>query len=99
VNPQLLTSFPNQNEKLIDFVIAYEKLADENGGADVNRKIVQKAFFHKLKIEGFDIYEMEHTHKEKIKIFALLSCSMDRLLEEAELTRLKIPLKNVGFFH
>ena len=92
VNPQLLTSFPNQNDKLIDFVIVYEKL-------DTEKNEVQKAFFHELKSQGFDIYQLEHMHSGKTKIFALLNCSMDRLLEEAELSRLNMMLKNVKFIN
>jgi hypothetical protein len=91
VNPQLLTSFPNANEKLIDYVIAYEK--DEHSE---KKKIVQTAFFTKLKNDGFEIYEIEHKHEKKTHVYALLNCSMDRLLEEAELTRLELIIKNVN---
>ena len=95
VNPQLLTSFPNQNNKLIDYVIVYEKNDHENH-EHYQRKEIQKAFFNKLKSQGFEIYELEHKHGEKNVIFALLNCSMDRLLEEAELSRLEMMLKNVN---
>ena len=96
VNPQLLTSFPNQNDKLIDYVIVYEKPGDEKEKHFERKKIVQKAFFDKLKSQGFDIYEIEDKHHEKTIVFALLNCSMDRLLEEAELSRLELIIKNVN---
>jgi len=98
VNPQLLTSFPNQNDKLIDYVIVYEKPGDEKEKHSERKKIVQKAFFDKLKLQGFDIYEIEDEHDEKRIVFALLNCSMDRLLEEAELSRLELIIKNVNIF-
>ena len=91
VDPQLLTSFPNSNEKLIDYVIAYEK--DEQSE---KKKLIQAAFFTRLKNEGFEIYEIEHKHEKKTHVYALLNCSMERLLEEAELTRLELIIKNVN---
>ncbi len=98
--PQLLTSFPNQNNKTIDYVILYERLEeniDENLG---KKEIVQKAFFNNLASQGFEIYELEKRLEGKTIVYALLNCnSMDRLLEEAELVRLYLKLKNVINFY
>ena len=96
VNPQLLASFPNSNEKLIDHVIVYEKHENETEEHSAKRKLIQTAFFTELKKEGFEIYEIEHTHEKKTHVYALLNCSMERLLEEAELTRLELIIKNVN---
>ena len=100
-NPQLLTSFPNQNNKIIDYVIVYERLEDnidENLGK--KKKIVQKALFDNLASQGFEIYELEQRNEGKTIVYAMINCnSMDRLLEEAELARLYLKLKNViNFF-
>jgi formylmethanofuran dehydrogenase subunit E len=95
VNPQLLTSFPNSNEKLIDYVIVYEKLDNENDEHSAKKKLIQTAFLTKLKNGGFEIYEIEHKHEKKTHVYALLNCSNDRLLEEAELSRLDMIIKNV----
>ena len=97
-NPQLLNSFPNQNDKTIDYVIVYEKPEDDKDDHIQRRKIVQEAFFDKLKSQGFDVYEIEHKHYEKSMTFVLLNCSMDRLLEEAELSRVELIIKNVNIY-
>ena len=102
VAPQLLNSFPNQNSKRIDYVIVYEKLGEikKNDLKNQNKLLVRSAFFAKLKAEKFDIYEIEHKKKSEIKgdkttVFCLLSASTDRLLDEAELVKLQMVLKNV----
>jgi uncharacterized protein YtpQ (UPF0354 family) len=98
VNPQLLTSFPNQNEKLIDYVLVYDKLDESHHTKSQSKLIARRAFFDKLKEEKFSIYEIEHKCENKTKIYALLNCSTERLLEEAELIRLEMILKNVRIF-
>ena len=97
-NPQNLTSFPNQNEKHIDYVIYYEKLddVDVNDSDSLKKDTARKAFFAALKAENIDVYEIEEKQDEKTFIFALLHCSIERLLEEAELTRHEMVLKNVN---
>ena len=97
-NFQKATSFPNQNEKHIDYVICYEKLEDIKVEESKKEKIkiVRKAFFDALKANKMDIYEIEKKEEgEEAKIFCLLNCSTERLLEEAEITRLEMILKNV----
>jgi len=98
VNLQLLTSFPNQNEKLIDYVLVYDKLDETQHTKSQSKLIARRAFFDKLKEEKFSIYEIEHKCENKTKIYALLNCSTERLLEEAELVRLEMILKNVRIF-
>ena len=44
VNPQLLTSFPNQNDKTIDYVIVYEKPEDEKMSIFKGGKLFKKHF-------------------------------------------------------
>ena len=96
-NPQLLTSFPNLNDKHIDYVIVYEKIEESkaNESDNVKKTLARQAFFEKLKSEKIDIYEMESKEKNKTFIFVLLHCPVERLFEEAELTRLEMVLKDV----
>ena len=92
-NLQILTSFPNQNEKHIDYVICYKKI-DESVQIDEEshkKGLARQAFFKKLKEEKFDIHEIVH----KKMVFVLLHCQMERLLEEAEMIRLEMKLKDV----
>ena len=97
VTQQILTSFPNANSKIIDCVLVYEKLADKNAEDEQSQRktLAREAFFDLLKKEKIDHYEIEHSHNGNIIVFVLLNCSTDRLLEEAELTRLDMTLKNV----
>jgi len=97
VTQQILTSFPNANSKIIDCVLVYEKLADKNAEDEQSQRktLAREAFFNVLKKEQIDHYEIEHSHNGNIIVFVLLNCSTDRLLEEAELTRLDMTLKNV----
>jgi hypothetical protein len=75
----------------------YEKLADKNAEDEQSQRktLAREAFFNVLKKEQIDHYEIEHSHNGNIIVFVLLNCSTDRLLEEAELTRLDMTLKNV----
>jgi hypothetical protein len=97
VTQQILTSFPNANSKIIDCVLVYEKLADKNAEDEQSQRktLAREAFFSVLKKEKIDYYEIEHSHNGNIIVFVLLNCSTDRLLEEAELTRHDMTLKNV----
>jgi len=95
-NYQLLTSFPNDNTKHIDYVIAFEKIDENSTDSKIQEKnLVRKSFFDKLKEENFHIYEIESVSDSKTLIYCLLNCSKERLLKEAELTRLEMTLKNV----
>ena len=93
---QILTSFPNQNHYHIDYVICYERLDEKNlSSKNQEKNLVQKIFFEKLKEEKFNIYEIKSKSDSKTLIYCLLNCSKERLLKEAELTRLEMTLKNV----
>ena len=100
VNPQLLTSFPNRNDKHIDYVIVYDKLEETDFYTLENqqKRVVRRAFFEKLRAENFEIYEIEHKKYNRTRVFTLLNCSIERLLEEAELIRLEMTLKDVRNF-
>ena len=89
---QNLTSFPNQNNKHIDYVLFYEK----EESPDSKKVVARQAFFAALKAEKFEIYDIEEKHDDKIMVFSLLHASNERLLEEAELTRHEMVLKNVN---
>ena len=101
---QILTSFPNQNNKHIDYVLVYEKFqffTDEDikcakDLSNFRKTTGREAFFKALKAEQFEIYEIEQKLDEKILVFSLLNCSTERLLDEAELTRHEMVLKNVN---
>ena len=86
---QVLTNFPNDDTKRIDYVIVFEKLDDPQ------KNLVRNALYAKLKEESFDIYAIEGENKSKKYIYWLLHCSKERLYKEAELTRLEVKLKNV----
>ena len=92
---QILTNFPNQN-KHIDFVIVSKKSKNQNeiNLHSIKQAIVRKAFFDELKENGFELYEIEN----ESEVFTLLNASVERLLEEAEITRLEMTLKNVTYF-
>ena len=98
VNHQLLTSFPNRNDKHIDYVLVYDKLEGTNLDTFENKQkwTVRRAFFDRLRAERFDTYVIEQNKYNKTRVFALFSCSKERLLEEAELVRLELTLKNVS---
>ena len=99
VTQQILTSFPNQNSKNIDCILVYEKLAVDAKNAEdeqsQRKTLAREAFFNVLKQERIDHYEIEHLHEDKVIVFVLLNCSTERLLDEAELTRLDMTLKHV----
>lgn len=96
VNPQLLTSFPNDNNKQIDNVIVYDKLQENNDPKVLSKIMARRAFFKKLNQENVNVFEIEQTIENKTRVYSLLNCSMDRLLEEAELIRLEMILKDVS---
>ena len=57
---QILTSFPNQNEKNIDYIIVYEKLGFLVNGDTINQRkqIVRQAFFNKLFFISFNLFQI-----------------------------------------
>jgi hypothetical protein len=95
---QELTSFPNDNLKHIDYVIVYEVHSNDNPDEKINEiNKMREDFFIQLKKESIDIYTIEYEENDKKYIYALLHCSLDRLLQEAETIKLEMKLKNVRF--
>lgn len=92
---QILTSFPDQNEKHIDFVIAYEQLNNSPEDQECLKKRAE--FFKELEKESFNIYDINPQSTHDKFGYVLLNCSTERLLREAESIHLKMPLKEVNF--
>ena len=90
---QILTSFPKDNEKHIDFVIVYDEL--EETPENEQCLIKQIEFFTELKKESFAIYNIGPTVNGEKRSYALLHCGTERLLKEAENIRLKMKIKDV----
>ncbi|CAF0912236.1 unnamed protein product [Brachionus calyciflorus] len=92
---QILSNLPNQRDKHIDYVIFYEKFTEiisDPKKVQIDKKRTE--FFAQLIFEGFEIYNIEETIGEKKYIYALLHCSIGRLMKEAENMRLELRLKN-----
>ena len=98
---QYLTSFPSQNDKHIDFVIAYKPMQETPENMLCLNKRYE--FFNGLKKENFEIFHIESSAASNRLCYALLHCKTERLLKEAEAIRLKMKLKNVRivllYFH
>jgi hypothetical protein len=100
-NKQILTNFPNSNTKHIDYVIIYEAFTELDLMKKENYLIhsIREEFFNQLKKDTFDIYyieqEIHENENHKKLIYALLNCSNERLLQEAENIRLEMKLKHV----
>ncbi len=90
---QILTSFPGDNTKHIDFVIVYDELEETPENELTLTKQIE--FFAELKKESFEIYNIDSTVNGEKCSYALLHCSTERLLKEAENIRLKLKIKNV----
>lgn len=91
---QLLTSFPNDNDKHIDYVIAFRDVeVGVHNGLLLTKRF---EFFNELKKEGFDLYPIESSGITGNLNYMLLHCSTERLLKEAEAMRLKMRLRNVS---
>lgn len=98
--PQIGTSFPNDNRKHIDYVIKYAKLQlDKIDHDDIKENIVKESyrrlFFEQVAIENIEIYDIVIKHEEKEHCYVLLNCPMKRLLTEADTTKLEMKLKTV----
>ena len=75
---QKLTSFPNQNDKHIDYVIVYEEdfSSQDEQQKQTNENIrMRENFFAKLRQEQFDIHFIESIEEKKKTVYALLHCS------------------------
>lgn len=62
------------------------------------RKKTRKLFIKQLKEEGFDVERLQWVGDE-CEVFILLHCSLKRLFEEAENTKLQMRLNNVKIFY
>lgn len=99
---QVLTSLPNANDKHIDYVLVYRNIADDD--TKINRRFKRKCnenrkrFFERLEKETFEIKNIQ-MDDEKNEVYALLHCSTERLLKEAEYTNLEMKLKKVNYFY
>ncbi len=96
-NYQILTSFPNANEKHIDYVLVYENL-DSVPKSRFKKKCLanRKIFFDRLEKESFEIYTLEAKSNKEDLIYALLHCDNERLLKQAEYMNLEMKLKTVS---
>lgn len=79
--------FPGDHRKIIDFVIYFKETGNEF-------KEERKKFFRQLKNEDIDTYFIKVHSKTPgtKKVFALLNCSIERLMAEAERLELEVPL-------
>ena len=97
---QIGTSFPDDSGKQIDYVIKYrEKKLDDNEVNDAeeeNRKTYRETFFEYLEKEGFHVYYLKDEKDNHFDVYALLNCSLNRLLQEAENIKLQMKLKTVN---
>ena len=94
---QKFCSFPNDNSKIIDYIIVYEDFdGDTTDPAKIKILKKRKEFFKQLKVESFELYDLQNEHDGKKTTFTLLHCPVERLLQEAENFRLEMRLKNVN---
>jgi hypothetical protein len=89
---QITTSFPNES-KHIDYVIAYKAGEEKDNLAFVNA--MREEFFQKLRQENVDVKLVEFKDKKENLIFALLNCSNERLMFEAEKMKLAVEINKV----
>ncbi len=94
---QSCTSLPNCNQKHIDYVIRYTLDLDDNSidKKNVLKKIYVKLFLDELKKENIEVFTLEAKSIHMKHVFVMLHCPMERLLVEAEKTKLEMQLKNV----
>ena len=97
---QCLTSFPDENNKHIDYVIVYQELSDQEINKSKKNSRIQKIrdlFFQKLQKESLEIYDIPFKNdKGQSFVYSLLHCPMERLLEELEQLNFEMKLKNVN---
>ena len=93
--PQIATSFPNHNDKHIDYVIAYTQNDDDKDQAE--REANRAAFFKEVREQDIEVKFIEFKTGKENHVYALLHCSIDRLMAEAEQVNLDMKLDKVGF--
>lgn len=95
---QIYTSFPNANQKQIDYVIKYSL---DLGEADHSRDLSDKEnlinlFLDELSNEALEVYRLEIKTNKKKHFFILVHCPLERLLAECEPSKLIMKLKHVN---
>ncbi len=97
---QCLTSFPDENNKHIDYVIVYQEFSEQELSESKKKSRISKIrdlFFQKLQKESLEIYDIPFKNdKGQSFVYSLLHCPMDRLLEELEQLNFELKLKNVN---
>jgi hypothetical protein len=93
---QITTSFPNQNEKQIDYVIVYKD--NENNKNLEYKDAVREEFFQKLRQENVEVNLIEFKTDNEIHVYAIIHCSNERLMLEAEKIKLPVQINSVIFF-
>lgn len=95
---QSLNTFPNEPTKQIDYVLVYDKLTEYQLRTDkkkFRKHKIRELFFDKLEREKFEVYEINFTNdKDEEMVYALLHCSNERLLEEADELNFEMKLRN-----
>jgi predicted nucleic acid-binding protein len=78
-------------------VIRYTLDLDDNSidKKNVLKKIYVKLFLDELKKENIEVFTLEAKSIHMKHVFVMLHCPMERLLVEAEKTKLEMQLKNV----
>ena len=95
-NNQILTSFPNANDKHIDYVLVYRRFPDEESNRFKKKCLENRQkFFERLENETIEVYDIEMKNEKDEFVYALLHCSTERLLKEAEYINLEMKLKSV----
>jgi hypothetical protein len=89
---QITTNFPNENKR-IDYVIAYKVGEEKDNPAFVNA--IREEFFQKLRQENVQVKLVEFKDEKENLVFALLNCSNERLMIEAEKIKLAVQINKV----
>jgi ribosomal protein L21 len=93
---QKLNCFPNDNTKHIDYVIMHKySKKDKENEKFAAKDAIRKEFIERVKGSKIDVYTIRKKDGDDRTVFYLLSCSMDRLLDEAETVELQMKLANV----
>ncbi|CAF0718472.1 unnamed protein product [Brachionus calyciflorus] len=91
--PQITTSFPNNNQKRIDYVIFYKYSDDETNNQDFEEKQkFRKKFLESISEESIEYYDLKFNRQNEKHHFLLLHCPLKRLFKEAENLKLEMRL-------
>ena len=97
-DPQISTSFPNDNDKHIDYVVVYKKIANATSEKDFEKEKYRQLFFQQIEKESIEFMELSdsdfYENGSKL-VFVLLHCPLKRLLVEAEAIGLEMKLISV----